>query len=33
MEEGSYDESIFIEEQVVKETLKLLKLNDNSGGI
>lgn len=29
MEEGQYDDSIFIEEQVVKESLKLLNLNQN----
>ena len=33
MEEGQYDESIFIEEHVVKETIKLLRLNDNSSGL
>ncbi len=33
MEEGKYDESIFIEEHVVKETLKLLKLNDTQTGL
>ena len=33
MEEGQQDETFFIEEQVVKESLKLLKLNQKQGAI